>query len=154
MLQRPLPPEMPLTMQTKSPKNAFCPLTAGLLAMLLAACQTTTREPEAFATIDTDRDGRLSVEEVETHGFRQIFDRLDKDSDELITREDLRDGSSNVLRERDLNRDDKVTREEYALVGRRLGVVRKFYMAADADGDGYVTRAEQQNYAARGRSSD
>ena len=138
-------------MQTKSPKNAFCPFTAGVLSMLLAACQTTTREPEAFATIDTDRDGRLSVEEVETHGFRQIFNRLDKNNDEVITQDDLQDGSDKVMRDRDLNRDGKVTREEYATVGRRLGIVKKFYMAADADGDGYVTRAEQQNYSSAGR---
>ena len=121
----------------------------GLWATLLAACQT-TRDSDVFGVIDTDRNGRLTVDEVESYGFKRMFNRFDKNKDKLITADDLDGAAPNLMRQRDLNRDGQVTYEEYTTVGRRLGIVKKFFMAADTDGNGWVSRQEQKAYLATG----
>lgn len=127
-------------------------MAAALLTALLAACQT-TRQTTAFEEIDTDRDDRLTIDEVETYGFKRMFNRLDTDNDSVITIRDAGGNTANVLRQRDLDADGRVTYEEYAKAGRRLGIVKKFFMAADADDNGWVSRQEQTDYLSAGGGS-
>lgn len=146
---RPALPEMPRMLHSLSPRKTIQPLAAGLLAVLLAACQT-PRQTSAFEDIDSDKDGRLSIGEVETYGFKRMFNRLDSDNDGLITARDAEGTTANVLRQRDLNGDGQVTYEEYAKAGRKFGIVKKFFMAADADGNGWVSRQEESDYLSAG----
>lgn len=140
---------MPAMMQSKTSRSSFRPLATGILTILLAACQT-TRQTSAFEDIDTNRDDRLSIDEVETYGFKRMFNRLDTDNDGVITVRDADGNTTNVLRQRDLDGDGQVTFEEYAKAGRKLGIVKKFFMAADADGNGWVSRQEQADYLSEG----
>jgi len=136
-------------LQNKTSRSSFRPLATGILAILLAACQT-TRQTSAFEDIDTNRDDRLSIDEVETYGFKRMFNRLDNDNDGVITVRDADGHTTNVVRQRDLDADGQVTYAEYAKAGRKLGIVKKFFMAADADGNGWVGRQEQADYLSEG----
>jgi hypothetical protein len=130
------------------PRTAQAPLVAAscLVAAALAACRTTTGETDYFTVIDSNNDGRLVLEEVEAYGFRRMFNRFDKNRDEVITTEDLGQTAPNLMGQRDLDGDGRVTYEEYASAGRKLGTVKKLFFAADTNRDGSITRQEEETY--------
>jgi hypothetical protein len=113
--------------------------------MAVLGCRS-GKDGDVFPLIDGDRNGYLTLSEVEDYGFRRMFDRFDSDGDGSITKNDLQSASPNLMRKRDLNRDGRVTLEEYKEAGRRQGSVRKLFSAADADGDGKISKGETSNY--------
>jgi Ca2+-binding EF-hand superfamily protein len=101
---------------------------------------------EAFRAADVDGDGKLSLAEAEAFEYRRIFDSVDLDGNGVITPQEAKEISPDFtmakFREYDLNGDGKVTYAEFLKVQKAKGDVKKRFLAADLDGDGYVTKKE------------
>jgi len=94
-----------------------------------------------FATLDHDRDGRLSREEW--HASRQLFNRIDNNRDGFISRQEFV-GEAGVDPDRedrfgdlDVNRDGRVSQDEWH-------GTRAVFAALDANRDGVLTREEAE----------
>lgn len=136
------------------------PVAALLLAALPAPAQDSRDAARAQAeqiavAIDTDRDGTLSLSEIETYGTA-VFDRLDSDGDDRMTRADVaafRFGMTDIAEFRDRmqayntaqtilfdvfdhDHDGFVSRQEHESGFRRA------YGFADLDEDGTLTMQE------------
>ena len=120
-------------------------LVAALSATAIAGCRT-GKNADIFRTIDSDRSGYLTLPEVESYGFKRMFTRFDRDGDGAITGQDLGETSPNLMRARDLDRDGRITLEEYTTAGRRQDTVKNLFRAADADGDGKISAEETGKY--------
>lgn len=120
-------------------------LAIGIFAAVSMGCRS-GKDNAVFSSIDNDRSGSLTLEEVEIYGFKRMFARFDKDGDGLITPGDLQGTSSNLMRTRDLDRNGKVTLAEYAEAGQKQGAVKKVFRAADSNGDGLISEQETRNY--------
>jgi len=97
--------------------------------------------PENFASLDHNRDGRLS--RSEWHASRALFNRVDTNRDGFISqREFLGDAAVDQDREDrfgdlDVNRDRRVTRDEWH-------GSRAVFEALDENHDGVLTRQEAE----------
>lgn len=88
-----------------------------------------------FDTIDTDRDGHVTIQEYE-HFLRGSDDRL-----------------TAKFRQADLNDSGGLSRKELEKIADRdFDVIRRNFDVIDADRDGHVTWAEYQNYLKTGAS--
>ncbi|MEO7272883.1 MAG: hypothetical protein ABIX28_03260 [Vicinamibacterales bacterium] len=94
---------------------------------------------ENFATLDHDRDGRLS--RAEWHASRQLFARIDDNRDGYLSRQEFI-GEAGVDPDRedrfgdlDVNRDGRVGQDEWH-------GTRAVFAALDANRDGVLTRQE------------
>ncbi len=127
-------------------------LSLGLLALSLAACQTMETDRDLFVKCDTNKDGRLSCNEVCTAGYPRLFGRFDTDGDGRVTLADVKarqpDFDPKLFAERDLNGDGTVTFEEYSKVADRKGGIPKLFAKVDTNGDGFIDKAEAQAHAA------
>jgi len=127
-------------------------LTPGLLALALASCQTIETDRDLFVKCDTDKDGRLSREEVCTMGYPRIFGRFDPDGDGRVTLADVKtrqpDFDPKLFAERDLNSDGAVTFGEYCKVADRKGGIPELFAKVDTNGDGYIDKTEAQAHVA------
>ena len=96
---------------------------------------------ENFASLDHDRDGRLS--RTEWHASRALFNRIDDNRDGFISRQEfLGDSSIDPDREDrfadlDVNRDGRVSQDEWH-------GTRAVFLALDANHDGVLTRQEAE----------
>ena len=127
-------------------------LPLGLLALALASCQTIETDRDLFVQCDTDKDGRLSCDEVCTMGYPRLFGRFDPDGDGRVTLADVKarqpDFDPKLFAERDLNRDGTVTFEEYCKVADRKGGIRELFAKVDTNRDGYIDKTEAQAHVA------
>lgn len=82
---------------------------------------------------DTNSDGKLARDEWK--GKAQGFDRLDKDQDGFLTREELAQPDAGRLRKLDADNDGKVARAEWK--GKPRG-----FDKLDVNGDGFLTPDE------------
>ena len=126
-------------------KNARRLAASALAAACLAACQT-TQKSDVFTLIDSDSNGQLTLEEVETYGFKRMFNRFDKNKDNVITVEDLESADPNLMRLRDLDGDGRITYAEYSTAGHQQGTVKKLFDMADTDGNGLISKGEERAY--------
>ena len=124
-----------------------------LATLVIAACQTNSgAPPNRFDQADANHDGFLSVDEVNSYLVTEIFSARDLNKDGKLTREEWIVGNDpaqeKAFRERDANKDGIVTIDEALAYGRKKGMAKKFMAAADKNKDGKLSREEVQAYYA------
>jgi hypothetical protein len=119
------------------------PLTAAVLAGLLPAC---VREEKAFTELDLNHDHRLSLSELQDAVATGVFNTYDANRDGVITKAEWRKkdpaGDGSFMRQRDLNRDGRLTRDEVSLYARRQGFCHDVLSQADRNGNGTIDARE------------
>ena len=125
------------------------PLAAAVLAGLLPAC---VREEKAFTELDLNHDHRLSLSELQEAVATGVFNTYDADHDGVITKAEWRKkdpaGDGSFMRQRDLNHDGQLTREEVRLYARRQGFCHDVLGQADRNGNGTIDVREAKIWIA------
>ena len=128
-------------------------LLAGAAAALLASCATTESNRDLFLRADTNKDGQLSLDEVNKAGLPRLFGRFDLNGDGAVTLAEVREVQpgfdGRLFAERDLNRDGRVTYAEYEYVARRKGVLTKAFAEVDSNRNNVIETREAEAYVAR-----
>ena len=128
-------------------------LSAALVIAGASATAGLAREPgmprseRAFERLDSNKDGALAIEELETTTVRQ-FMSLDADKDDKVTIAELEKWLNQLAQRRidrilsrmDADKDAAVTRTELH------GYIAGLFDAADADNSGGVTLQESRAY--------
>lgn len=126
----------------------FLPLLPACL--LLAACQHPATERMVLVQTDADRDGRVTVAEVESFVFPRAFAAFDVNRDGVVTLAEARkvepEFDETLFAARDKNRDGKVTFAEFRASARKAGYVTKYFKLVDRNGDGVIVAAEADAY--------
>lgn len=122
-------------------------------AVILASCASPETDRDLFIKADTNKDGSLSLEEVNKAGLPRLFDRFDRNRDGSVTLAEAREldpaFEEKVFAERDLNRDGKVTYAEYEKVSLGKGGLKKQFAEVDTNGDGVIKKAEAEAFVAK-----
>ena len=122
-------------------------------AALLASCATTETDRDLFIQSDTNKDGQLSLAEVNKAGLPRLFSIFDVDGNGSVTLAEARtvdpQFDAKMFNERDLDHDGKVTWTENEKVAMSKGGLKKDFAAVDTDGDGIIEKAEAEAYVAR-----
>lgn len=124
------------------------PMLLAVMAVLLCHCSGDYHKADRdkFKNADQNKDGMLSLEEAIQFEHKRIFALVDYDRDDVISMQEARDIEPDFTQAKfnqyDLNRDGKVTFEEFDRVHRARGSVRRRFEATDADGNGLVTVEE------------
>lgn len=123
-----------------------------LSTLCLASCRQAETDRDMFLQMDTNKDGKLSLKELNKYALPRLYGRFDTDGDASVTLEDARkiDPTFDVqeFEVRDLNGDGKVTFREYRRYAEKNGVLNKLFGTVDKDGDGYITKTEADAYVA------
>jgi Ca2+-binding EF-hand superfamily protein len=123
-----------------------------LAALGLAAC-TTPSDKDLYREADKNKDGRLTLAEVNAVGLPRLFNRYDTNGDGSVTLEEARSVDPGFpekeFSSRDLNKDGKVTYAEYDKVAQARGGLKKQFSAIDTNHDGYIDKAEADAYVAK-----
>ncbi|RBP35373.1 Ca2+-binding EF-hand superfamily protein [Roseimicrobium gellanilyticum] len=122
--------------------------------VLLPACSSvrtsTESDRDLFLEADKNKDGQLTLAEVNAMGLPRVFNHFDKNRDGTVTMEEARavdpDFEEHHFSERDLNRDGKVSFEEYIQVAKKRGGLKKHFAVVDANSDGAINQAEANAY--------
>ncbi len=116
---------------------------AAVLSGFAPACH---REDKAFTELDLNQNHRLSLSELQAAAVAGVFNTYDADHDNLITRAEWRKkdpgGDGLFMRQRDLNRDGRITREEALTFTKRQGFCHDVLGQADRNGNGTIERRE------------
>lgn len=119
----------------------------------LASCATTETDRDLFIKTDVNKDGRLSLEEVNKAGLPRLFARFDLNGDGFATLDEVRQVEpgfdEKLFAERDLNKDGKVSFAEFEKVSLRQGGLKKQFAELDTNGDGMITKDEAEAYVAK-----
>lgn len=120
--------------------------------LCLVSCRQTETDREIFLQMDTNKDGKLTLKEVNRFALPRLYGRFDTDGDASVTLEDARkiDPAFDVsqFEARDLDGNGKVTFREYRRYAEKNGVLNKLFGSVDKDGDGYITKTEADAYVA------
>lgn len=121
--------------------------------LLLASCATTESDRDLFLRADTNKDGLLSLDEMNKAGLPRLFNRFDLNGDGAVTLAEVREVEpgfdGRLFAERDLNRDGKVTYAEYESVARRKGVLTRAFAEVDRNRNNVIEKAEAEAYVAK-----
>lgn len=111
-------------------------------------CQTT--QPNRFEQADSNHDGKLSRDEINTYLVTGVFDSRDANHDGKLTKTEWLvgedSGQEKIFRDRDANHDGVVTLDEAIAYGRKKGTANQIVREADKNKDGVVSREEITAY--------
>lgn len=128
-------------------------LLAGTAVALLASCATIESDRDLFDRADTNKDGLLSLAEVNKAGLPRLFGRFDADGNGTVTLAEARTVApkfdEKIFNERDLDHDGKVTWAEYEKVAMSKGVLTKAFAEVDTNGNCIIEKAEAEAYVAK-----
>ena len=134
-------------------KTSHRSLLTGAAFVLLTSCATTETDRDLFTMADTNKDGHLSLDEVNKMGLPRLFNRFDLNRDGAVTLEETRQVEpgfdEKLFAERDLNKDGKVTYQEYEKVALSKGALNKAFSDVDANHDGIINKAEADAHVAK-----
>lgn len=133
--------------------NPTCrPLLSAAAFLLLASCATRETDRSFFIKADTNKDGRLSLDEVNKEGLPRLFNRFDANGDGAVTLAEAREVEpgfdEKMFTARDLNKDGKVTYAENEKVALSQGGLKKPFAEVDTDRNGIIEKAEAEAYTA------
>ena len=125
-----------------------------IAATAFSSCSTTKTAPaeDRFAKADTNHDGKLSPAESSDYFVTNIFDSRDLNRDGKLTWEEWNVPGSGRRKDRfdsaDTDKDGSLSLDEALAYGRKRGVFKTEFEEADVNHDGFVTKAEAQAYYA------
>lgn len=120
---------------------------SALTAIAFAAGPGFPRTEKSFNQLDGDKDGKLSIAEINPRAEKRIF-RIDQNADGSVTKEEietwLKKGLERrrdlMLADHDANRDGAITREELTTF------ITTEFGKADKNADGTVSLDESRSY--------
>jgi Ca2+-binding EF-hand superfamily protein len=125
---------------------------AALNAALLSSCASLESDRDLFLQADTNKDGRISLDEVNKAGLPRLFNRFDLNRDGAVTLTEARQVEpgfeEKLFSERDLNEDGKVTYAEYEKIALSKGGLKKQFATVDTDSNGFIDKAEAEAHVA------
>lgn len=116
----------------------------GLLAMPAMAAGKAEGKLAKLKAADTNGDGKVTYEEAKA-AFPKMdqarFNKLDRNGDGVLTREDFAEAAKAKLEQADTNNDGKVSFEEAKAAFPRMTQER--FKKLDRNGDGYLSAADR-----------
>ena len=119
----------------------FLALAVSFVALCAFTSADTFRAERVFKTMDDNKDGFVTLEDVRTH-HRELYDALDSDKNGKVTQAEAVKGkkTADVFQKVNADQDEHLTFEEsFAIEERR-------FIAADADKDGRISYDEYLNH--------
>jgi Ca2+-binding EF-hand superfamily protein len=136
-------------------KNLLMLLAVAAIAMVFTSCSTTSKTsaaPDRFAEADTNHDGKLSPQEASDFFVTSIFDSRDLNRDGKLTWDEWNvpgaGRSKAKFESADTDKDGSLSLDEAKAYGRKRGLFKKEFQEADSNHDGFVTREEAKAYSA------
>ena len=129
-------------------------IAAAVLTVLLGtSCRKGETDRDIFLQMDTNKDGKLSSDEVYAFALPRLYGRFDRSGQAKVTLEEVRAVDPNfdekAFRQRDLNGDGKVTFAEYRRYALKNRVLDEIFVQVDTDRDGFITQAEAEAFTAK-----
>lgn len=137
-----------------NPMKTFLLMAITALGLTLISCKTTgeASKPDRFAAADLNRDGKLSEAEANDYFVSTVFAGRDANHDGKVAWEEWNVPGSGRTKQQfdaaDTDKDGSLSGDEAIAQGRKMRMFRKDIRAADADHDGFVTKAEAEAYYA------
>lgn len=124
------------------------PISLILLASFLSGCR---EKDTLFISLDVNKDRRLSLSELENGVADGFFKTYDANQDGMVSTAEWRKldpaGDPVFMKQRDPNRDGKITRKEALAAIHRRGFCREVLQDADRNNNGFVDPPEARLWA-------